>query len=495
MNLKLLIIGTILGLSLNANAQSAEKKLAVGICAGVSDYRGELNQEWFNMNKAFRTQVGVTIIYYVNPWVNAGLDLGYGEHGFHVDGSTLGQANGFRGDVLKANLQARLKFNNGTWIKEDALVQPYIFGGLGVANTFEDSDIPSINNPGVALTLNTGLGFHVMLTDYLGLNYNLNCAYQTSDNTDHTENGAGDQFIIHSMGIVIPIAKIVDTDGDGVSDKRDKCPNTPAGVAVDLFGCPNDADGDGVADYQDKCPEVAGLPSMKGCPDTDDDGIIDAEDACPAVKGVISAKGCPDRDKDGIQDSEDACPDVFGIIAMKGCPDTDGDGITDAEDACPTVKGTVDMKGCPDTDGDGIADNVDECPTVKGIASNNGCPEIKEETKKVFDQALKGVQFETSKAVIKTSSYAILNNVAKIMEDNPEYKLDIHGHTDSQGDAAKNMTLSKERATSVKAYLVEKGIDTGRMDSEGFGITQPKATNDTAAGRAENRRVEFKVKF
>ena len=138
---------------------------------------------------------------------------------------------------------------------------------------------------------------------------------------------------------------------------------------------------------------------------------------------------------------------------------------------------------------------MDECPTVKGIASNNGCPEIKEETKKVFDQALKGVQFETSKAVIKTSSYAILNNVAKIMEDNPEYKLDIHGHTDSQGDAAKNMTLSKERATSVKAYLVEKGIDTGRMDSEGFGITQPKATNDTAAGRAENRRVEFKVKF
>lgn len=414
MNLKLLIIGTILGLSLNANAQSAEKKLAVGICAGVSDYRGELNQEWFNMNKAFRTQVGVTIIYYVNPWVNAGLDLGYGEHGFHVDGSTLGQANGFRGDVLKANLQARLKFNNGTWIKEDALVQPYIFGGLGVANTFEDSDIPSINNPGVALTLNTGLGFNVMLTDYLGLNYNLNYAYQTSDNTDHTENGAGDQFIIHSMGIVIPIAKIVDTDGDGVSDKRDKCPNTPAGVAVDLFGCPNDADGDGVADYQDKCPEVAGLPSMKGC---------------------------------------------------------------------------------PDTDGDGIADNVDKCPTVKGVASNNGCPEIKEETKKVFDQALKGVQFETSKAVIKTSSYGILDNVAKIMKDNPEYKLDIHGHTDSQGDDAKNMILSKDRAASVKAYLVAKGIEAGRMDTEGFGETEPKATNDTPAGRAENRRVEFKVKF
>jgi OOP family OmpA-OmpF porin len=81
------------------------------------------------------------------------------------------------------------------------------------------------------------------------------------------------------------------------------------------------------------------------------------------------------------------------------------------------------------------------------------------------------------------------------MKDNPEYKLDIHGHTDSQGDDAKNMILSKDRAASVKAYLVAKGIEAGRMDTEGFGETEPKATNDTPTGRAENRRVEFKVKF
>jgi OmpA-OmpF porin, OOP family len=491
MNLRLLALGAIVGISLTANAQSSEKKLAVGLYTGISDYHGDLNHQWFNINKdAWRTQLGATIMYYVNPWINAGIDLGYGEHGFHVPNT-----NGFRADVFKANLQGRLKFNNGSWMKEDARFQPYLFGGLGLGLVQEDADAPASNVPGSDFTGNLGLGFNVMLTDYLGLNYNLNWAYTNHDKRDNLSNGKNDQFMIHSVGIVIPIGKVVDTDGDGVSDKRDKCPNTPAGVEVDLFGCPNDRDMDGVADYQDKCPDVKGLPSMAGCPDTDGDGITDADDACPTVKGVASAKGCPDRDKDGIQDSEDKCPDVFGIAAMIGCPDTDGDGITDAEDKCPTKAGTKALGGCPDSDGDGIADNVDKCPTVKGVAANGGCPEIKAETQKVFDQALKGVQFETSKSVIKPISFPILDNVAQIMKDNPEYKLDINGHTDAQGDDAKNMTLSTDRAAAVKAYLVAKGIDASRMDSYGFGETQPKATNDTPAGRAENRRVEFKVRF
>ncbi|MFA7273614.1 MAG: thrombospondin type 3 repeat-containing protein [Crocinitomicaceae bacterium] len=491
MKLKLFLLAAVFGFSIFSQAQTEDKKLAIGIYTGISDYRGELNQQWFNINtKAYRAQVGATIMAYVSPFWNAGVDVGIGPHGFHIENT-----DGYRADILKANFQARLKFNNGKWMKQNARFQPYLFAGLGAADVFQDVDAPMSNEAGWDFTTNAGLGFNVMVTDYIGLNYNLNWAYTSRDYRDHVSNGFNDQFMIHSLGIVIPVGKIIDTDGDGVGDKRDQCPNTPTGVQVDLFGCPLDADGDGTADYQDACPDAKGLPSMKGCPDTDGDGITDAEDACPTVKGVASAKGCPDADGDGIQDAEDACPKVKGIATMKGCPDTDGDGITDADDACPTEKGSKEMNGCPDTDGDGISDNLDKCPKIAGTAANNGCPEIKAETQKVFDQALKGVQFETAKAIIKPVSFGILDNVASIMKDNPTYNLDINGHTDNQGDDAKNMTLSQERAASVKAYLVSKGIEASRMESYGFGETQPKATNDTAPGRAENRRVEFKVRF
>ncbi len=238
-----------------------------------------------------------------------------------------------------------------------------------------------------------------------------------------------------------------------------------------------------------------GDKNLAGCPDKDGDGVTDAEDKCPEVKGLTTAMGCPDADGDGVLDADDKCPTVKGLALMMGCPDADGDGITDAEDACPTVIGISSMKGCPDTDGDGIADKDDKCPKVAGVALNGGCPEIKEETIKVFEQALKGVQFEVGKDIIKKTSYGILDNVVKIMIENPSYLLEINGHTDNQGDAAKNLTLSQKRAEAVKAYLVTKGVYASRLTPKGYGITQPKATNDTPAGRAENRRVEFKVNF
>ncbi|MGK0385672.1 MAG: OOP family OmpA-OmpF porin, partial [Patiriisocius sp.] len=138
-----------------------------------------------------------------------------------------------------------------------------------------------------------------------------------------------------------------------------------------------DTDGDGIYDVDDECPETPGLAEFNGCPDTDLDGIEDRQDDCPNTPGLAEFNGCPDTDGDGISDPKDACPTVAGLASMNGCPDTDGDGITDADDACPTVAGPKANKGCPwpDTDGDGVLDKDDECPAVAGTVAMKGCPE------------------------------------------------------------------------------------------------------------------------
>lgn len=307
-----------------------------------------------------------------------------------------------------------------------------------------------------------------------------------------------------------------DSDGDGVWDRKDKCPETPAEAqgTVDETGCPKDTDGDGVPDYLDKCPNTdssMGEVDETGCPkDTDGDGVADYLDKCPNTsadaQGSVDENGCPkDADGDGIADYLDKCPntpkEAYSTIDENGCPkDTDGDGVADYLDKCPGTPaeayGMVDENGCPkDSDGDGIADYLDKCPTVAGVEANSGCPEVKAEVKKLFQQALQGIQFETGKDVIRSSSYAILDNVAKVMEMNPEYNLHIVGHTDNTGDKQKNQILSEKRAAAVKAYLEQKGVSADRITSEGKGQDEPVATNSTAAGRQQNRRVEFTVKF
>ena len=106
-----------------------------------------------------------------------------------------------------------------------------------------------------------------------------------------------------------------------------------------------------------------------------------------------------------------------------------------------------------------------------------------------------GIQFESGKDIIKKSSYPILDQIVAVMELNPEYHLTISGHTDDLGDDNKNMQLSNDRAAAVGKYITNKGIDTQRITTLGFGETKPIATNQTSKGRAENRRVEFEISY
>lgn len=207
--------------------------------------------------------------------------------------------------------------------------------------------------------------------------------------------------------------------------------------------------------------------------------------------------GCPDADGDGIADKDDKCPNIKGLAKFNGCIDSDNNGIADNLDKCPKVAGVKEMNGCPlpDSDKDGVADKNDKCPNVAGIKANNGCPEIKEEAKITMQRAKEGLFFNSGSAKIKTTSYRVLNDVYSILSNNPTYKLNINGHTDSSGDEAKNLQLSKDRAAAAKQYLVNKGIEVNRLHSEGHGITKPIADNNTKAGKAKNRRVEFTIHF
>ena len=266
-----------------------------------------------------------------------------------------------------------------------------------------------------------------------------------------------------------------------------------AGVTFRFGG--KDTDGDGVLDKYDECPDVPGLKEFNGCPDSDGDGIIDSLDECPSEFGLKELNGCPDTDGDGIADHQDECPDVPGLAKFNGCPDTDGDGVADKNDECPEVPGPVANNGCPwpDTDGDGVVDKDDECPTIPGPASNKGCPEVKEETIKQLNDYGKTILFNTGKSTFQDKSYNVLDNMANVMKQYPNAKFSIEGHTDSTGSDKINDPLSADRANAVKEYLISKGISASRLSSQGFGSKNPIDTNNTAAGRANNRRTEIKL--
>jgi len=266
---------------------------------------------------------------------------------------------------------------------------------------------------------------------------------------------------------------------------------------------PKDTDGDGINDDVDKCPNEAedkdGFQDDDGCPDpdNDNDGVPDAQDKCPMEA----------EDKDGFQD-DDGCPDL----------DNDGDGIPDAQDKCPNEPedkdGFQDDDGCPDpdNDGDGVPDAQDKCPdqpeTKNGFQDDDGCPDELPAKVKQFTGVIQGINFKVSSAELLPSSNGTLNKAVAVLKEFPDLKMEIQGHTDDQpfkkGKGAgqqfeDNTQLSQGRAESVKAFFVKAGIEESRVTAKGYGPTMPVENPEGLKGaklnaaRAKNRRVEFKL--
>ena len=475
-------------------AQSAENPWALAAHVGFSGYHGDMGDNLFYQFNTEKSTYGLSLSRYISHYFDALVQANYTNWAF-----TENAQNHFDGNFYSYGVRVHLKLNNGKFLKEDAIIAPYFVAGA--AAMFATSD-KITNGRTSAPAWELGYGLKIKLTKSFHLQLQSIYGITPNDEIDGIRNGSGDRYALHTVGLVYSfhIHSKKDSDGDGVADWKDKCPNTALGVKVDATGCPADSDGDGVPDFFDHCPTVKGTIANHGCPesvDTDGDGITDDQDYCPNEKGSVALHGCPDTDGDGVPDYMDKCPTVKGTAANKGCPeevDSDGDGVVDSKDKCPHEKGLASMQGCPDTDGDGVADNDDQCPNVKGVKENHGCPPIKVEDQKKLDLLIHNINFQTGSDVILAASNVSLAKVVEVLKANPTYKLEIGGHTDNVGSAKNNMELSDKRDNAVKNYLVKKGIDTSRLKAIGYGDTVPLVPNTTTQNKAKNRRVEMKLK-
>jgi outer membrane protein OmpA-like peptidoglycan-associated protein len=456
------LIALVMVMGLSSHAQDSNNSWAVSFGLNAVDTRTSVGSEKAMLDRPFDVKENwnvVPAVSYISISKYLGDNFSFGLAGTlnKIDKYVKSDATGIvvsnPGDLMYYGLDARVKYSLMSLINSK-VIEPSLHVGGGYT-FFGD------NSYG---TVNPGLGLAFWFTDQVG--FSLESSYKRSFGPREDTNGAPDSptHFQHTAGITFKFGG-KDTDGDGIYDK------------------------------EDACPEVAGLKEFRGCPDTDGDGIQDKEDSCPEVAGLAALNGCPDTDGDGISDNEDACPEVAGLAALKGCPDTDKDGVADKEDKCPTVAGPKENGGCPwpDTDGDGVLDKEDKCPEVKGTVANEGCPEIAESAILELNQYSKTVLFESGKYNFKEEHYPTLVSITKILKQYPYSRFVVEGNADSEGTNAMNQILSENRATSVKNYLVENGIQADRLQTIGFGETKPINTTRTLKGMEQNRRVEFSL--
>jgi len=436
---KLLLLSLILAFTASLNAQTIDKKWGLGV--GIGGY-GTLNNGG----------IGLMPELYLGRYISPRLDiLLKGDMG--VFNSNLVN----KLDLFNPFLNLRLKLSD-----ESKNLRPYLFAGPGYL----------WDNSTSAVNFDLGLGAKYYMSPSTAFYMEAGYIHGLESTTISGVTGR-ESFWKATVGLEFDFGKAKDSDMDGVSDNKDKCPDTPAGVAVDANGCPLDTDGDGVADYMDDCPTIAGLTSLKGCPDADGDGVADKDDKCPDTpKGwKVDATGCPlDKDEDGVADAIDKCPDTPAGI-------------------------DVDKNGCPvDTDGDGVPDYLDQCPTVAGPKENKGCPIIEKAAEVSPEMTIEPVYFEYDKSNILQVEKAKIEKLVKLLKANDNYSVDMTGNADSKGTEEYNMKLSERRIDSVVKAITSSGVKAVRISKEkSLGESNPAATNDTEEGRALNRRVEFEV--
>jgi len=416
---------------------------------------------------------GLTLRYGASPYIMFDLNAQYGSFKPAKEGSRYQKDEDapFRTFLMPINLQMKIS------ALKDGRYRPYASVGAGLLLW----DLRNVEGTGVSfledqqfrwgkavhdglqkdVVLTGGLGLETFLTKSFALDLEGNFgAIVNSDPKDNVgQSDENDLYVEGRASLVYYFGYVKDTDEDGILDKYD----------ADIYK-PEDFDG-----FQDE----DGAPDY----DNDNDGIMDLQDKAPLEA----------EDRDGFED-EDGVPDL----------DNDGDGIEDIKDKCPNeaedMDNFQDEDGCPDLDNDGdqIPDDKDKCPnepeTYNEYKDDDGCPDkrpMPELAEKGAKLVLKGVNFNSGSAALTEESYAILDKVATGLVDNKEVEIEIRGYTDSVGSASGNQRLSDRRAKTVMQYLINAGVDASRLSAKGYGEKDPIASNRTAEGRAQNRRIEF----
>lgn len=365
-------------------------------------------------------------------------------------------------------------------------VQPFVLAGVGV-DMWKVKPEPS-GGPGADTKMTdfggkVGAGVNFWLSENVTLDVQGKLTYELANLSADDDSGAYSSeledrpflgYIEPSIGLTYLFGKAKDTDNDGVSDKKDRCPETPMGAIVDASGCPLDEDKDGVFDGLDKCVNTP-------------------------VRATADADGCPhDTDKDGVFDGLDNCADTppGAVVDNMGCPkDTDGDGVFDGLDKCADTQAgcRVGADGCTlDGDGDGVCDGIDRCPsTPPGTQIDaNGCPvDVKPPVQKIT----LNIKYKSGSYEPDDNARQILDELIKTMKAYTGTVIEIHGFTDDVGKDSSNQVLSEKRAGGVRDYLLKGGVEAERMTIRGFG-EDPKyfvGDNKTAEGKQQNRRVEI----
>lgn len=480
----LLLIGIVI--SMNLNAQTLEKKWGLGgAIGGYHNFGLEEGQFSYFMTDA-----------YLSRYLSRSFDImGHAYFGFGTGDEIFESL-----DMASTTLNLRYKFNNGYILPVRSLLQPYLYAGAGYMWDNKSNGVNYNFGAGVKYPLNQTLSIYAEGGYIAGID-------GVRKNNEDIEINVKDNFAKLTVGIEASFLRQKDSDKDGVPDILDQCPETPKGAIVYIEnptrkqrkriaeieskypsytrpaeGCPYDTDGDGVYDGIDECPDTpAGVTvDEKGCPlDTDGDGVPDYRDKCPDTpKNVkVDENGCPfDADKDGVYDENDKCPDTPEGVAVdkNGCPlDSDGDGVVDSKDLCPDTpkKVKVDENGCPlDSDGDGVYDDDDKCPdTPKRFkVDKTGCPDYQVSVDFINSQ-IEPIFFATNVYTVTSNQNGKVDNLVNILNENPEYKINVYGYADPRGSAEYNKALSQRRVNSVVTMLKARGIKSDRITTKAFG--------------------------